>query len=59
MKFIFISTGLKMPNSITQSSFFYKICILIKQVNHISKRSVRKAEIPRKIIHSDLRRPVI
>lgn len=43
-----------MLNSITQSPLFSKTYILAKQIKHIPKGSVTRAEIPRGIIYTDL-----
>lgn len=43
-----------MPNSITQFWLFCEICILTKQVKHISKVLIIKAKTPGKIIYIDL-----
>lgn len=43
----------------TQSPLYYETCILAKQVKHISKGPATRAEILRKIIHTDLVGPVI
>lgn len=54
-----MSTGLEMPNSITQSPLFCKTCILAKHVKHIPKGPATKAEISGRIIRTDLVRLAI
>lgn len=49
-----MSTELKMPNSITQLSFFCKTCILAKQVKYIPNGLNTKVGIPGGILHTDL-----
>lgn len=43
-----------MPYNITQSHFFCKTCIFIKQVKHIPKKPVTRAKIFGRIIYTEL-----
>lgn len=56
MKLILMLSGLEMLESI--NNFFCKTCVLGKQVKHIFKILVIRAEIPREIIHTDLFGPI-